>query len=478
MSLRRRDFLRRAAALGGSALFAPSLAGLSTWSRADAALVSALRPRNNGGYGELVQSVDCPELWIPRGFRAVRVSRTGEPSRSGDGFVVPNAVDGMGAFALPNGDVRLVRNHEMVNAPARAAPMGERPYDALASGGTTSLTVRITGSGMAREVSVLDEHVSLGGTHVNCAGGITPWGSWLSCEETTNGPQHGFGKPHGYVFEVPSSSRSAVEPVPLRAMGRFVHEAVAVDPRTSVVYLTEDMRREWANLLLTPGAGFYRFVPATPGRLADGGRLQILAVRDSQNHDTITGATVGEWLDTYWLDIEEPDPAAAETDPSAVFREGLAKGAAIFQRLEGCFWADDSCYFVSTSGGDARAGQVWRFIPEGDDGGRLTLVFESPSRDILDGPDNLCTTRRGGLVICEDSGGAQFVRGLSKDGMMVDLAMQPRDEGDPQPTEFAGCCFDGTGEVLFFNVQGARLSYGTVQGSSYALWGDWSAGPL
>jgi len=474
----RRHFLLRAAALGGSALFAPSLTGLSTWSRADAALLSSLRPRDNGGYGELVRSEDAPELWIPRGFRCVRVSRSREPSRADPSFVVPNALDGMGSFALPNGDVRLVRNHEMANVATRPAPLGERPYDRLASGGTTSLTVRVRGSGLAREIDVVEEHVSLGGTHINCAGGRTPWGSWLSCEETTNGPTQGFERPHGYIFEVPSSSRTAVEPVPLRAMGRLVHEAVAVDPRTGIVYETEDMRIDAANLLLYPGAGFYRFIPNTPGRLIEGGRLQILAVRDQPNCNTSRGQTVGQSLDTYWIDIEEPDTPLAEADPSAVFREGQAKGAAIFQRLEGCFWADDSCYMTATSGGDARAGQVWRYVPESDDGGRLILVFESPSREVLDGPDNLCATPRGSLIICEDSSGAQFVRGLAKNGVMADLVMAPHAAGGPQPTEFAGCCFNAAGDVLFFNVQGSRTSYGEVSGTTYALFGDWDAGVL
>ncbi|MGH7504991.1 MAG: alkaline phosphatase PhoX, partial [Longimicrobiales bacterium] len=152
------------------------------------------------------------------------------------------------------------------------------------------------------------------------------------------------------------------------------------------------------------------------------------------------------------------------------------RGAAIFHRLEGCFHGDDSVYFNATHGGDANAGQVWRFQPDGDDGGELTLVFESPSRDVLDSPDNLCVSPRGGLVICEDGADDQFVRGLTPEGDVVDLVRAPETEGQPGPTEFAGSCFSPDGNVLFFNQQGSRSRDGTVAGSTFALFGDWSRG--
>ena len=170
--------------------------------------------------------------------------------------------------------------------------------------------------------------------------------------------------------------------------------------------------------------------------------------------------------------------AQAETDPSAVFRQGLDLGAAIFERLEGCFWADDSCYFVATSGGDARAGQVWRYAPDTQEEGWLTLVFESPARDILDAPDNICVSPRGAIIICEDGAAEQFIRGLTRNALMVDLVRQPVPERGAA-TEFAGCCFTPDGTVLFFNIQGSRYAgIDTPPGTTYALWGPWQEGAL
>ena len=218
-------------------------------------------------------------------------------------MVVPNAFDGMAAFPLPNGNVRLIRNHEMGDSADVGIPVGDPHYDGRASGGTTSLEVRISVQDGELAVELVDEFVSLAGTIVNCAGGPTPWGSWLSCEETLYGPESGYEKPHGYVFEVPVHATGPVDPVPLRAMGRFVHEAVAVDPATGIVYQTED---RWEN-----EAGFYRFIPDTPGVLSDGGRLQMIAVTEQPRYVTSQGQTQGAVWPVHWVDIADPDQAVS-----------------------------------------------------------------------------------------------------------------------------------------------------------------------
>ena len=406
---------------------------------------------SNRPYGELVRSPDSPELEIPGAFRCVRLSSGGVASTVRDGLVVPNAFDGMAAFPLPNGNVRLIRNHEMGDSAEVAVPIGDPYYDGRASGGTTSLEVGISERGGELAVELVDEFVSLAGTTVNCAGGPTPWGSWLSCEETTTGPESGYRMPHGYVFEVPVDATGPVNPVPLRAMGRFVHEAVAVDPATGIVYQTEDRSDH--------RAGFYRFIPHTPEVLADGGRLQVMAVTGRPGYVTAEGQKQGTVLPAHWVDIADPD--------GAVFDQGLAAGAARFERLEGAFAGDGGIYFVSTSGGDAGRGQVFHYLPTSPAAGELRLVFESPSADVLDSPDNIVLSPHGGLLLCEDNEtGVQFIRELDREGRIANLVRGG-------PSEFAGSCFSPDGRVLFFNTQGSRSQAGRTPSATYALWGPW-----
>lgn len=465
-------------------MIAPPLGGLFTVSACNpsesaaggAGAGTGPLPRNLA-YGPLVPSPECPELEMPESFRCVRISSGGVASSVNPDLIVPNAFDGMYAFPLPNGNIRLIRNHEMVDGADGASAIGAPAYDERATGGTTSLEVRISGEGMDLNVELVDEFVSLAGTRVNCAGGPTPWGSWLSCEENTFGVERGFAQPHGYVFEVPASATGPVDAVPLKDMGRFVHEAVAIDPATGIVYETEDT---WyvpdsADQL---GAGFYRFIPNEPGVLSAGGRLQMMAVTDQPNYLTARGQTAGATVAAHWVDIDDPDPENAGEDPLAVFRQGLAKGGAIFARLEGAFYVDGGIYIVSTNGGDATSGQVFLYTPTSDDTGELTLVFESPSAEVLDGPDNICVRPGGGLIMCEDAAGDEYVRGLDADAQIVDIVRQRHVEGTPEPGEFCGSCFSPDGRVMFVNVQGGRTVDSDEPSATYAIWGPWEDGPI
>lgn len=455
ITLDRRSFLRSAVAAAAVGTASGTLLNLSATMASANPGVGNNRGRkspDNGGYGPLVPDTRTDNPWgapllsLPAGFTYTAFGLTGEVMS--DGNPTPGNHDGMAAFPVA-GDpdrVRLVRNHELSpNASPDTRADGVPLYDEGSSGGTTNLLYDL-------RANVLEEaFITLGGTTRNCAGGPTPWGSWLSCEE-----DYGTGFPtidHGYVFEVPADATGPVDPVPLRDMGRFVHEAVAVDPATGYVYETEDRGT----------SGFYRFVPTTPGVLADGGTLQMLAIEDQPNYDTRGGQRVGKPLPVRWVDIDDPDPSG--NDALGVYRQGIAGGAATFDRLEGAWYGDGAIYFVSTSGGDAGVGQVWEYRPRGNSGGQLVLVFESPDSDLLEAPDNVCVSPGGALVLCEDGSGPDFLRGIDQKGRIFDFG-----RNDLNGSEWCGSCFSPDGSTMFVNMQSP--------GITFAIQGPWDHGVL
>ena len=383
------------------------------------------------GYGPLVPDPDGL-FDLPQGFSYRVISKLGDPMN--DGLRVPDAADGMGCFDLGGGKLALVRNHELMpeKDPGGEIPFGYDRIDGkVMPGGTTTLVLD------ARTLEVEQQYRSLAGTIRNCAGGTTPWGTWLTCEEAVVPVTDRNEKSHGWVFEVPADAGQLVNPPPLTAMGRFNHEAAAVDPKTGYVYMTEDR----GDSLL------YRFIPNVPGKLAQGGRLQALVMADgttdSRNWEA-AAVEVGVMKAVRWIDLDNVE--APEDD---LRKRGAAAGAALFARGEGIHMGDGEMYFCCTNGGAAKLGQVFRLRP-GKAGGpdALTLFFESTSPDQFNYGDNLTVAANGHLIVCEDQYTDvvdNHLRGITPQGQAYPLARLR------VQTEPAGACFSPDGRVMFVN---------------------------
>lgn len=322
-------------------------------------------------------------------------------------------------------------------------------------GGTTTLLFNTQAQRLE------SHHLSLAGTLRNCAGGPTPWGSWITCEETLVRAGGDIARDHGYPFEV----RASLDGLPDRAvaltgMGRFNHEAVAVDPASGVVYQTEDR----VDGLL------YRFVPDVPGQLHEGGTLEALALLDQPSFDTrnFGGPQVepGESFDVEWIGLSNTDSPDGDLN-----QRGFAAGAARFASGEGIWYGDDEVYFACTNGGRAQKGQIWRYRPspfegtvqESGEPGSLELFVEPNDGTLVENADTITVAPWGDLVVCEDGTGDDYVVGITPAGEIYKLARNLNGDG-----EFAGSCFSPDGTTLFVNMQS--------EGLTVAITGDWSEG--
>ena len=395
----------------------------------------ASAPSSFADYGPLVPD-PAGMLDLPRGFSYRLLSSLGNAMT--DGCTVPDKADGMGCFSIGNDEIVLIRNHELVPADdaggVLAKGFGTRD-GAIVPGGTTSIVLDAT------TLEVKREFRSLAGTIRNCSGGITPWGSWLTCEEAPTGPGQRFGEGlaenHGWVFEVPANATGLIDAVPLKAMGRFNHEAACVDPRTGIVYLSEDR----------DDSVFYRFVPTTPGRLGDGGLLQAMVVEGLSDTRNWTSAdmAVGSRHTVRWIDCDD-----VESPNDDLRSRAAAKGAAVVARGEGIHTGTDEIFVCSTNGGQRKLGQILRLVPgTGGEPDQIELFFESQSKDQFNYGDNLTVGPNGHLIVCEDQYTEvvdNHLRGITPDGRAYTLGRLR------MQTELAGGCFSPDGKWFFVNA--------------------------
>ncbi|WP_077624494.1 alkaline phosphatase PhoX [Sediminibacillus massiliensis] len=376
------------------------------------------------GYGPLVKDPGGI-LDLPRGFQYRIISEEG--GKLSDGRPIPEKFDGMAAFEGQGNSTILVRNHEL-SGNTKYPVVGKNPYNKYNTGGTTGIVV-----GPDRKVK--DEFVTSSGTIRNCAGGATPWGTWLTCEETLE-------EGHGYVFEVdPTDPENKLSKTPIREMGAFSHEATAIDPATGIVYLTEDAGPSY----------LFRFVPNDPspriGALQKGGKLQAAAMEEMSSNDMSKFST-GKKFGIVWKNVDPEKPSL----------EAGQKGCIQFSRLEGAFFDGGVFWFDDTSAGDKDLGRVYRYIPATN---TLELFYESTSQNDLEMPDNICITPWGDLWIAEDGGGVDRIIGMTPEGETYIFA-----ENKLNGSELAGPTFSQKGNTFFVNIQ--------TPGITFAIWGPFA----
>ncbi|MEV7012311.1 alkaline phosphatase PhoX [Streptosporangium sp. NPDC051022] len=465
----RRNLLRSGAAGGlGIAIIGSieAIAGPASAQTAQAAgaLQAGLKA---AGYGPVLPD-PAGLLALPRGFSYKIVAQAGKTLLE-SGEPTPSDADGTGFFQGRHGVSVLVNNHEIGGGEPYPVPnLPGLTYDPGAHGGTTNIEVD-------RRGNRIREYVSVAGTHNNCAGGITPWDTWLTCEETEQRAGGAFQKNHGYVFEVDPFDRDAnLDPVPLKFLGRFSHEAVAVDPHTSAIYETEDASG--------PHGLYFRWTPprhfrARKGALrelalsqggATAGTLEAMSCfsRDGKHVANLSEATQpGTRYQVRWVAV--PDRDATTVSVRKQFTDDQVTRA---RKLEGAWWGDGGAYFVSsyarTSDGSVKEhdGQVWFYDPRSETITLKTIfvVNPDPTKDTnYDGPDNITVSPYGGVILAEDGEGLSHLVGVSQKGEAYALARNELND-----SEFTGPTFSGDGKILFANIQ--------TPGYVLAITGPWN----
>ncbi len=367
----RRDFLRKSFA-GMGWMVAGSSLSQCTSSSDDGAATS-----NIANLGPLLDP-DENGLRLPEGFRSRIVARS-EQMVGDTGYVWHNAPDGAAVFATNDGGYIYVSNSETV------AGLG---------GGASALR-------FAADGSIVDAYRILEGTNINCAGGSTPWGTWLSCEETLIGQV--------YECDPLGNTRAVVRP----EMGVFQHEAVAIDEASRHAYMTEDL----------PDGRFYRFVYETAGDLSSG-QLQVAQVMGAGPEGPVEWSAV-------------PDPGA---DPVATRLQ--VESSTAFAGGEG-IWFHDRVVYFSTKGDN----RIWAYEV---DTAVLSIIYDAAtsSTPILTGVDNITVSPAGDILVAEDGGDMEIIA-IAPDGSLRPIVQVVGQES----SEITGPAFDPTLQRLYFSSQ-------------------------